>query len=401
MSEMTAEEAAARLGVKVATVYAYVSRGVLRSFKVEGSRTSRFDAEEVEAVARRGRPRRTSRPQALDLVVETALTSIGDHEVRYRGLEIGELARTAAFEEVAEWLWTGERVGTGSGWEPAPISPLMPVELEAPRDRLRIAVVLASAGDPLRADLSPAAVVARGRSLIATMVGTLASGREGRAARLVLLGSTSPRRGTIAGRLWPRLTTLRPTPGLVSALNAALVLLADHELAASTVAARVAASARADPYAVVLAGLGPLSGSLHGGASIRAYELLASAAATAPEPALARALEAHGHLPGFGHRLYPGIDPRARVLLELLRDASPAHPALVTADRVVAAARRRAGLEPNVDLALALLAQVSRMGPDAGEVIFTLARTAGWLAHGLEEYAEAPLRFRARAVARS
>jgi citrate synthase len=110
--------------------------------------------------------------------------------------------------------------------------------------------------------------------------------------------------------------------------------------------------------------------------------------------------EDHWHLPGFGHVLYPDGDPRARLLFELVRSASPTSPALAVADRLVSIARRRAQLEPNVDLALAVLATATRMPEDAGEVIFTVARTSGWIAHAIEEHGEQPLRFRPRAVAR-
>ncbi len=398
MQGMTAVEVAARLAVKVDTVYAYVSRGELRSWKEPQSRTSRFDPGEVEALARRGRPRRASRPPALDFTIETVLTTIGNHDVRYRKESALALARTATFEEVAQLLWTGRRDVRPVAWSAAPV--VLP-DVPAARDRLRIAVVMAAAADSFRADLSVPAVVDRAASLIATMTEAVPSTGHSRSARLSLDDGSPPRRGTIAGRLWGHLAGVRATPELVATLNAALVLLADHELAASTLAARIAASARADPYAVVLAGLGPLSGSLHGGAALLASQLLQAAAENGPDAALARALEVHGRVPGFGHPLYPDGDPRARVLLELLRRASPGHPALSVADRVVAAVRRRSQLAPTVDLALAALALITRMPADAGEVIFAVARTAGWIAHAIEEYGEEPLRFRARAVARS
>lgn len=397
MQGITADEAATRMGVKVATIYAYVSRGVLRSWKKPGSRTSLFDPGEVEMLARRGRPRRSSRPPALDFSIQTALTAIGDHDVRYRGQSALALARTARFEQVAHWLWTGHQETSASPWMAVPIA--LP-ELGASRDQLRMAVVAASAADPLRADLSTPAVVERARSLIATMAEAVPTSGGERSARLVVQDGEPPRRGTIAGRLWGRLARTRPTPELVAAMNAALVLLADHELAVSTLAARVAASARADLYAVVLSGLGPLSGPLHGGASRFARQLVEFARESGPEPALAHALETHQRVPGFGHLLYPEGDPRARLLLEMIRTANPASPALEAADRVIATVRRRSQLEPNIDLALAVLSAAARMPDDAGEVIFTLARTAGWIAHGIEEYGEEPLRFRARAVSR-
>ena len=90
-----AAEAAQRLGIKPASLYSYVSRGVLAVRRDAGSRRSMFDATEVETVARRGRPRRSTRPAALDLVVETGLTTIADHVIRYRGRDACSMARTA------------------------------------------------------------------------------------------------------------------------------------------------------------------------------------------------------------------------------------------------------------------------------------------------------------------
>ena len=385
MSGLTAQEAADRLGVKLATLYAYVSRGALHRWREPGSRQSHFDPAEVEELARRGKPRRSSLPLALDLVVRSRLTEIAYQDLRYRGVSALELAESALFEEVAEWLWTAARAETMAPW-PAPHLELP--EVGSARDRLRLAVVLLSAGDPLRADLSLPAVVERGQRVIAAMVA--AAGPSG-----------EPAPATVAGRLWGALTQLPATSERIGALNSALVLLADHELAASTVAARVAASARADPYSVLLSGMGAMAGSLHGGAPLRARELLEASLESGPAASLARSAEAHGHLPGFGHPLYPGGDPRARLLLTLIERAAPGSVLCAKAKAVISTARETAGVEPNVDLALALLTMEAQMPTEAPEVIFTVARAAGWLAHALEEYQEPPLRFRARAVSRA
>jgi citrate synthase len=186
---------------------------------------------------------------------------------------------------------------------------------------------------------------------------------------------------------------------MLGVLNAALVLMADHELASSTFAARVAASTRADPYAVVGAGLGPLAGPLHGGAGRATRRVLEQAAGpNGPGPALAEAMASHGIYPGFGHPLYPEGDPRARVLLDLLRSTVGDTRSMRVVDAVLATAQSRAPIQPNVDFALAALGFTVSMPPAGEEVVMTIARTAGWLAHAMEEYGEAPLRFRPRAV---
>lgn len=397
MAALTAPEVAARLGVKIDTVYAYVSRGVLTAHRQDRSRLSQFDSDEVERVALRGRPRRTSRPAALDVIVETDLTTIVDQRILYRGRDAARIAPTEAFEQAAEWLWTGQEIDRVDPWQAYEIS--LP-ELTDPRDRMRLAVVMAASKEPLRADLSADAVTSTARSLIATMVAALPAPADARAARLVLGGDRPPVRGSIAGRLWRHLSSTRPTPRLVAALNAALVLLADHELASSTLAVRVAASVRADPFAVVTAGLGALAGPLHAGASVPAHEMLANASVQTPQAALATAVQRHGHLPGFGHRLYLDGDPRAKLLIEMIAAAAPGAPGLHAARALIRAARQHTRVEPNVDLALAILSTVARMPPTAGETIFTVARTSGWIAHAIEEYSEQPLRFRARAIQR-
>jgi len=398
-STLTAAEAARRLGVKVDTVYAYVSRGVLSSRKGPDGRSSVFDPAEVEAVARRGRPRRTTRPAALDFAIETSLTRLSaEGRLAYRDIDVTELARFATFEQTAEFLWTGRLPSSPPAWTPHVI--------EVPNgpslvDRLRVAVPLAAMADPLRGDLRPEAVVACGRSLIATLVDSLPAQGDGRAPRLALSGRP-PIRGSVAGRLWTRLTAERARPGMVNVLNAALVLMADHELAASTLAARVAASTRADPYAVVTAGLGPLAGPLHGGVSRAVRRMLDAAAGPAgPGPALAEALELNnGRYPGFGHAIYKEADPRCDLLLEMLREVAGGTRAMSVADAVLATVRRRVPIFPNADFALATLSLVANMPPETGEVVFIIARSAGWLAHAVEEYGEAPVRFRPRALYR-
>jgi citrate synthase len=158
---------------------------------------------------------------------------------------------------------------------------------------------------------------------------------------------------------------------------------------------RVAASARAHPYAAVSAGLGVLEGPLHGAASGLAHRLLLDVLdqGTAA-PVVADELRAGRRVPGLGHRLYPGEDPRARALFALLEEVPGAAPALAAAQDIVTTTARHTPLHANVDLALAVLTVSSGMSASAGETVFAVARTAGWIAHTLEEYEERPLRMR-------
>jgi len=164
------------------------------------------------------------------------------------------------------------------------------------------------------------------------------------------------------------------------------------------VAARVAASVRADPYAVVSAGLATVSGTLHGGASLGIEDLLGEIGRPGDAARVVGARLRRGErLHGFGHRLYPDGDPRARVLLAHLRRAAAGSPRLEVVEAVLDTTGRRGLPAPNVDLALAALAHVSGMTRGAGEAVFAVARTAGWIAHALEEYdRNTPIRPRAR-----
>jgi citrate synthase len=399
---LTTAEAARRLGVKPATLYAYVSRGLLSRERAPDGRTSTFDPAEIDRLARPGRPRRGRRP-ASELVLPSALTAIAGGLPWYRGIPVPELAATRSFEEVAAWLWTGRfpAPGPDTVWRAGEAAleagrraqAALP-EVALPLERIRVIAAALAAGDELRLELHPAAVTAAGRALIAGLVDCLP--RQGPAA---------PAGAAIAARLWAGLSSLGPEPELVGTLDAALVLLADHELAASTVAARVAASVRADPYAVASAGLAVVSGTLHGGASLGIEALLDEIDQPSEGGGRLRdravgvvgaRLRRGERLRGFGHRLYPDGDPRAGVLLDRLRAAAAGSPRLAAVEALLEAAARRGLPEPTVDLALAALAHVTAMTRGAAEAIFAVARTAGWIAHALEEYdRNTPIRPRA------
>jgi citrate synthase len=388
---LTAAEAARRLGVKPATLYAYVSRGVLSRVRAPDGRASLFGAEEVERLARRGRPRR---PVGIaDITVESAITEITGDSLRFRGLDATSLAVSRTFEEVAELLWTGDFRPAREPWRARPAALAVARAAQdalpagtLPLERLQVIVPAMAATDPLRLQLDRPAVLAVGRNIIAGMVDCLPS--DGPA------GSDE----SVAGRLWSRLCDRRPVPGLLRALSAALVLLADHELAASTLAVRAAASVRADPYAVVGTGLGAMSGALHGGASLIAETLMAAASGPDDVPRVVAELLRRGErVPGFGHFVYRHGDPRAIALLDLVRRAAPKSTQLAVADAMFAEVRQKSLPEPNVDFAIATLARVAGMIRGAGEAIFAVARTAGWIAHALEAY-DGPGPLRPRAV---
>lgn len=442
---LTTQQVAARLGVKPETVYAYVSRGLLGSRRGPGGRASTFDPDEVERLVhrRRGEPGGPA-PRAQDAAgpVYSSVTLIDDTAHYYRGVDAIALARRYGFEEVAWWLWTGALEPGVTFAAPAEaLAAARAVGAALPPqaglvDRLQVSAVAAAAADPVRFDLRPRTVAAMTRGLIATFVdalprddpraygrgrrdGTEGAGRAhadegddphgyGRGPRERTEESAGRTRadegavthpggadgGSIAARLWPRLTAHPAEAGTVAILDTALVLLIDHGLAASTVTARAAASARAHPYAVVSAALGTLEGPLHGAASGLAHRMLSDVLERGAGPVVAEHLRAGRRLPGLGHRLYTRSDPRAEVLFDLLAAVPEAAPALAAARAVTETAATHLPLPANIDLALATLSVATAMPPEAGETIFAIARTAGWIAHALEEYDERALRVR-------
>lgn len=390
---LSASEAAAALGVSRDTLYAYVSRGLIRSEKSPGSRARRYHAEDVWMLVERkqGRrdPSRTAR-QALHWgtpILDSEISLISEGEIYYRGWKVSELARGSTFEDVAALLW-GEPGGVLSDAVPelppgfAAISRVargLPT-LEA----FQMTLAAAAAHDPSAWDLAPDSVRGAGARILRLL-----------AAQAV--GATPSRRplAEVLQRGW--------APGDRAAravLESALVLWADHELNVSTFTARCVASAHANPYAVVVAGLSALRGPLHGGATEQVEALFDEVR----EPARARAvLEARlrrgERIPGFGHALYPEIDPRARVLLELLREAKPGCEGLALADAVAEACVALVGKHPNVDFAGGAMARAFQLPRGAILSVFGISRSAGWIAHALEQYAEGRLiRPRARYV---
>lgn len=417
---LTTAEAAARLGVKPETLYAYVSRGLIERRSVPGG-VSTYAARDIERLARAGRRTRNLPP----LVFPSSLTLIADGRLTYRGVDAVTAAGDRSFEEVAEWLWTARWPeatrwpvdGHGLDRALAAQTGLLPGSL--PIDRYRvIAAVAAPPPEPARtrhrmrpprsdavpswagsaapgltaAQLAetgtPEAIAPMARRLIRLLAHGLprADGREARRAE--------PARG-VAEVLWTRLTRLPRTPARVAVLDAALVLLADHELASSTLAVRLAAMVRADLHEAVGAGLNVIGGVRHGGASLQIEALLRDAARVGPAASLAGRIDDRGRLAGFGHPLYDDGDPRAAALLARLADLDAPGDRHATVEAVLAAVAERGAAAPNVDVALAALSFCADMPPGSGEAIFALARTAGWIAHAIEQYGQ-PTFMRAR-----
>jgi citrate synthase len=392
VDRLTTAEAAERLGVKPETLYAYVSRGLIERHRAPGG-PSTFDARDIERLARTGRRSRTLPP----IVFPSALTLIEDGVLRYRGRDAVALTAEHRFEEIAEWLWNG-------AWTTAPAWPIdLPLldrvqEAQAPLgdhvlpiDRFRVIAAVVGARDR-RDDIGGEDVLASARRLIRLLAHGLPRADRRDARR------SEPAR-TIAEVLWTRLTRLPRTPQRVAVLDTVLGLLADHELASSTLAARLAAMVRAEVPEVVGAGLNVLGGLRHGGASLGIEALFREAGRSGVTAALAGRW-GEGDRPGpspdgFGHPLYPGGDPRATAILARLAGLDPPGDRLAVVERLLAATEARGLPAPNVDVALAAVAFCADMAPGSGEATFALARAAGWIAHAVEQY-DQPTFMRAR-----
>ena len=379
---LTTTQVAAYLGVKVETVYAYVSRGLLTPTRRGGPGGSLFDVAAVQAL-RDGLTRPARRSGADPVEVRTQLTHLRDDHLSYRGQDAVELSRTATFEDVCALLWGSE------------VHPTLPGEPEATAlrealaalpagtsvlDRFKHAVLLAGATDPGRHDRRPEAMVRAGARSLGYLVAAIGTP--------LLTPEPSP------GPAAPVATHLAAAVGAqrVTDVDGALVLLADHDMAVSTTALRVAVSGGADMYSALLAALATADSPLHVTAPSAAYGWLRSALED-PRAALGEALARDRPPVGFGHRVYRHRDPRAEELYRRLHDRCPGEVADAV-DLLRDELLERRGWPMTVDLALALWAIVDDLPRDAGSAVFAVARTAGWTAHALEELAEPGMRFR-------
>jgi len=369
MAWLTATEALAALGVERQTLYANVSRGRIRAKPdPKDPRRSLYDSSDVKRLAGRRGGRRSAAAIAAetigwgDPVLASSVSTVAHGRLIYRGRDAVELARSATLEEIARLLWQAGEVDFDAAPSPTQTR-------GAPDHPLRAALTMLAAraaADPPSAGRSRAALAAEAGEL----VGALA------AALLGPVRGPAPLHRRVAGA-WR-------APCAEDVLRRALVLLADHELNASTFATRVAISTGAPLAAGLLAGLATLSGPLHGGATASIRALIAGAAHAGPAAAARDWLAQGRRLPAFGHPLYPNGDPRAAALLA----SFPARPLFIEAR---AAIETLTGEAPNVDFALAALADAFDLPASAPLTLFALARSVGWIAHALEQAASGAL----------
>jgi citrate synthase len=375
MSWLTAAEALQVLGVRPQTLYANVSRKKIRAKPdPRDPRRSLYHDTDVRKLARQQGGRRKTSLVASgaiewgDPVLPSAISTVVDGRLYYRGQDAVELSSAATFEEVVSLLWSSPTLAFKYSNETTPANESDPLLRRAFLALgYRAAVDVSSYARALPVLQTEAAEV------FATLVDAL-------------LGSS------IAGLLHERVARTWQRPRAADMLRRVLVLLADHELNASTFATRVAVSTGAPLSAGVLSGLATLSGPLHGQAALGVSELVTAAERLGPSVAVRDWLAQGRHIVGFGHPLYPGGDPRATALLAELDLPSDFVELCEVVEQVI-------GEKPNIDFALAALTKVFRLPREAPLILFALARCAGWLAHALEQITTGhPIRPRARYV---
>lgn len=386
---LDAEEAVAALGVSRATLYAYVSRGRIRSEAAPGAqRRRRYSRDDIERLKARSRERRNpekAAEQALHWglpILESAITLIAEQHVYYRGHDANVLARAGSVADVAALLWTG--VADGAALDTPPRAPAV---ARRGRDNApfvaaaQSALALASAEDALAYDLRPRSVAQTGWR-IAWLLTRLAAAGDGTGRTI----------DAVLASAWG-------VPRSADLLRAALIASADHELNVSTFTARCVASAGGSPYGVVIAGLAALEGTKHGGTTARleaAWDALERARDL--RAALTDRLRRGETIEGFGHPLYRNGDPRATLLLGML----PRSKASTFARELAAAAQAVLGEAPTLDFALVAVARSLGLPNGAALTLFAIGRTLGWIGHAIEQYeASTIIRPRAKYVGAS
>jgi citrate synthase len=400
---LSSREASARLGVKLETLYAYASRGLVTSLPGDGRRGRLYATGDVERLRTRHVARSGHGPVAASAlrfgepVLETRISQVSAAGLYYRGHSaIALCRRDVGFERVAELLWSGvlpdpgasaKRPALALSCDAARLWPLLKGTAALPKMSLLLSTLALSDDD--RHGASDSAEHARARAVTRWLARapaprpTQIDRKETRIAALLLRALNAPRSAE-------NLTNV----------DRALVLSAEHELNASTFAARVAASAGADLYACLAAAVNTLSGSAHGGMCDRVEALIEAIGDKARAARTLREWLARGEqVPGFGHPLYPAGDPRGALLIELARDHGARTDTAHTAFALLDAMERGGHPAPTLDAGLVTLCHCLELPRGTAATIFALGRTAGWVAHALEQRAAGyVLRPRARYV---
>jgi citrate synthase len=381
-SWLGAMDASRLLGVSRATLYAYVSRGYVRSQPTAGpSRERLYARDDVERLRRRTEARRDpDKAAARSLqwglpVLESSIAFIDGRRLYYRGHDAVELSRSRTVAEVASLIWSGRFDSELVSAPPRLVEPVRPDKALPFTPRAQAVLAAASVRDHAAFDLRADGVAQTGWRILHLLA---------RAASLS--SASSPTIDAAIAHSW----AVRGRGA--DLLRSALILCADHELNVSSFTARCVASAGSQPYSVVSAGLAALEGIRHGGTSARVEAMLDSMrGARSPQSAVRERLRRGESIDGFGHPLYRGGDPRAIALFDMLREGHAKSRELGFVMDVADAAGSLTRERPNLDFALASVARVLRLPAGSPLTIFAIGRTIGWIGHAIEQYATGQL----------
>ena len=383
---LTAQEAADELGISLTTLYAYVSRGLVRSEPMDNrKRTKRYNTEDIKRLKQRKEQRRNPAKVVEGAlhwgspILESTLTLITDNKLFYRGYEAVALAQKHTIEQIAVLMWTGEL----PGGQPRLFTDRrgrLPLSCETVRRQLtdlppieafQILLPLAAIDDLAAYDLRPNPVRHTGAHIL-------------RLLTVIASGATSAEAG-IAQTL--QQSWIPDVPQAADLINAALILCADHELNVSSFTARCVASAGSTPYQVVIGGLAALQGVRHGRVTERVQAFFREVGwPTQVRSVIAARLKRGDLMPGFGHPLYPEGDPRARLLLALTTAVDPKNPVVKLAQAIIQEVYSVTHEHPNVDFGLVTLAQALKLPEGSPIALFAMGRAIGWIGHALEAY---------------
>jgi citrate synthase len=399
---LSAREAADLLGVKLPTVYAYTSRGLIQSVPGGKGRSRRYRRSDLERLCARRDARAGHGPVAAaalrqgEPVMDSAITMISlERGPLYRGRAAIDLAREGrSFEWVAEGLWSGDWRSDrpeprnwqpeGLGFELEGLLRVLPARV-GPLSVMSVVISLLAARDPGRFSWHTDAVLPRARGLLRRAVAVLALGRADVEPAVAIAASlAAPDLALAIGAAFSRELADEEQ----AALNRALVLAADHELNASTFAARVVASTGADVYGCLSAALAALSGPRHGGAADRVEALLLEAGPPDRVEQVVHDRQRRGEvIEGFAHPIYaPRADPRGTLLIEIARDLRGSSPEVQSVLALVDAMQQGGFGGPSIDVGLVAVARALALPTGSATALFAVGRTVGWVAHSLEQY---------------
>jgi len=372
---LSAREASAELAVSPATLYAYVSRGLIRSEPSPDSRSHRYRAEDVRGLKERRVPSpelRGLRSFDADLpVMDSAIATITEDGPIYRGVNCIDLAEKDTLEHTATLLWDVTAIDPFAVDNCPHVSDEMRAIAEAARraapiDRAIAVLALAASADPGAFTRAPDGRALVGARILRLVVATMLNAAP----------SAEPLHLQIAKAWAP---DHKYAPDLI---RRALVLLADHELNASTFTVRCAASTGLNLYDAVIAGLAALKGPKHGGAGVLASRLVKTLIDNDVEPVIRERVALGERFAGFGHGVYKRGDPRAMSLLDALtRAGAPRKFTREVPERIAEAT----GELVNIDYALAVLVHSLRLPAGSELALFAMARMVGWIAHASEQ----------------